>query len=211
MEIRTCRISELGQSTSLGYEDEQELSSVRISRILDTIQFPSNRRDILTGTKEVISQPITTNVLTGLRECETAENGQFFIAKDGKATFRNRDYKLSNTKAINVQGIFSNDGSNLPYTNVSTSFDDNEIVNVYEWQRSGGTIQYKADADSVLRYRAKESNKTTINVSDGDVLSIIEQKIAETSLPILRIDELTCNPRENTSLWEQVLGREFGD
>ena len=203
--------SELGQSTSLGYEDEQELSSARISRILDTIQFPSNRRDILTGTKEVISQPITTNVLTGLRECETAENGQFFIAKDGKATFRNRDYKLSNTKAINVQGQFSNDGSNLPYTNVSTSFDDNEIVNVYEWQRNGGTIQYKADADSVLRYRAKESNKTTINVSDGDVLSIIEQKIAETSLPILRIDELTCNPRENTSLWEQVLGREFGD
>jgi len=203
--------SELGQSTSLGYEDVQELSSVRISRILDTIQFPSNRRDILTGTKEVISQPITTNVLTGLRECETAENGQFFISKDGKATFRNRDYKLSNTKAVNVQGQFSNDGSNLPYTNVSTSFDDNEIVNVYEWQRSGGSIQYKADADSVLRYRAKESNKTTINVSDGDVLSIIEQKIAETSLPILRIDELTCNPRENTSLWEQVLGREFGD
>jgi hypothetical protein len=189
----------------------QELSSVRISRILDTIQFPSNRRDILTGTKQVISQPITTNVLTGLRECETAENGQFFIAKDGKATFRNRDYKLSNTKAINVQGIFSNDGSNLPYTNVSTSFDDNEIINVYEWQRSGGSIQYKADTNSVLRYRAKESNKSTINISDGDVLSIIEQKIAETSLPIVRIDNLTCNPRENTSLWEQVLGREFGD
>jgi hypothetical protein len=203
--------SELGQTTSLGYEDTQELTSERITRILDTIQFPTNRRDILTGTRQVISQPLSTNVLTGLRECETAENGQFFIAKDGKVTFRNRDYKLSNTKAINVQGTFSNDGTNLPYTNVSTSFDDNEIVNVYEWQRSGGNVQYKADADSVLRYRAKESNKTTINVSDSDVLSIIEQKIAETSLPILRIDELTCNPRENTSLWEQVLGREFGD
>ena len=203
--------SELGQTTSLGYEDTQELTSERITRILDTIQFPTNRRDILTGTRQVISQPLSTNVLTGLRECETAENGQFFVAKDGKVTFRNRDYKLSNTKAINVQGTFSNDGTNLPYTNVSTSFDDNEIVNVYEWQRSGGNVQYKADADSVLRYRAKESNKTTINVSDSDVLSIIEQKIAETSLPILRIDELTCNPRENTSLWEQVLGREFGD
>ena len=203
--------SELGTSTRLSYVDEQELTSARITRILNAIGFPSNRRDILTGTKQVISQSITTNVLTGLRDCETAENGQFFIAKDGKATFRNRDYKLSNTKALNVQGIFSNDGSNLPYTNVSTSFDDNEIINVYEWQRSGGTVQYKADADSVLRYRAKESNKTTINVSDGDVLSIIEQKLAETSLPILRIDELSCNPRENTSLWEQVLGREFGD
>ena len=203
--------SELGLSTRLSYVDEQELSSARITRILDAIGFPSNRRDILTGTKQVISQAITTNVLTGLRECETAENGQFFISKDGKATFRNRDYKLSNTKAINVQGIFSNDGSNLPYTNVSTSFDDNEIINVYEWQRSGGSIQYKADTNSVLRYRAKELNKSTINISDADVLSIIEQKIAETSLPIVRIDNLTCNPRENTSLWEQVLGREFGD
>lgn len=209
--LGTVGFTELGLSSRLSYVDEQELSSERITRILNAIGFPSNRRDILTGTKEVISQSITTNVLTGLRECEIAENGQFFIAKDGKATFRNRDYKLSNTKAINVQGIFSNDGTNLPYTNVSTSFDDNEIINVYEWQRSGGLIQYKADADSVLRYRAKESIKTTINVSDSDVLSIIEQKIAETSLPIVRIDELTCNPRENTSLWEQVLGREFGD
>ena len=203
--------SELGLSTRLSYVDEQELSSARITRILNAIGFPSNRRDVLTGTKQVISQAITTNVLTGLRECETAENGQFFIAKDGKATFRNRDYKLSNTKAINVQGQFSNDGSNLPYTDVSTSFDDNEIINVYECERSGGSVQYKADTNSVLRYRAKESNKSTINISDADVLSIIEQKIAETSLPIVRIDNLTCNPRENTSLWEQVLGREFGD
>jgi len=209
--LGTVGFTELGLSTRLSYVDEQELSSDRITRILDAIGFPSNRRDILTGTKEVISQSITTNVLTGLRECEIAENGQFFISKDGKATFRNRDYKLSNANAITVQGNFSNDGSNLPYTNVSTSFDDNEIINVYEWQRSGGSIQYKADSDSVLRYRAKESNKTTINVSDADVLSIIEQKIAETSLPIVRIDDLTVNPRENTSLWEQVLGREFGD
>jgi len=209
--LGTVGFTELGLSTRISYGDEQELSSERITRILNAIGFPSNRRDILTGTKEVISQSITTNVLTGLRECEIAENGQFFIAKDGKATFRNRDYKLSNANATTVQGIFSNDGTNLPYTNVSTSFDDNEIINVYEWQRSGGSIQYKADADSVLRYRAKESNKTTINVSDADVLSIIEQKIAETSLPIVRIDDLTVNPRENTSLWEQVLGREFGD
>jgi len=203
--------SELGNSTRLSYVDEQELSSLRVTRILDSIGFPSNRRDVLTGTKQVISQAVTTNVLSGLRECEVAENGQFFISKDGKATFRNRDYKLSNTKAVNVQGTFSNDGSNLPYTNVSTSFDDNEIINIYEWQRSGGTTQYKADADSVLRYRPKESTKTTININDSDVLSIIEQKIAETSLPILRIDTLSVNPRDNTSLWEQVLGREFGD
>ena len=41
--------------------------------------------------------------------------------------------------------------------------------------------------------------------------SIIEQKIAETALPILRIDGLVVTPRENVNLWPQVLGREIGD
>ena len=203
--------TELGTSTRLSYEDEQELSSERVSRILNTIGYPTNRRDILTGTYEVISQANTTNVLTALKECAQAENGQLFIGKDGSLVFRNRAYRLSNTKAVNVQGTFSNTGSDLPYTNVSTSFDDNEIINLYEWTRKDGTIQYKADADSIQRYRPKESNVTTINVSDADVLSIIEQKIAQTALPIVRVDNLTINPKDDVSLWTQVLDREFGD
>ena len=203
--------SNLGISTRLGYEDLTELSSDRVSQILDVIGWPSNRRDINTGTTNVISQSLTDNVLSALRECSTSENAQFFIAKDGKATFRNRDYRLSNTKAINVQGTFSNTGSDLPYSDVSLSFDDNEIINVYEWTREGGSTQYISDADSVTRYTAKGSSKTTINVSDADVLSLIEQKIAETSLPILRFDRLVANPRQNTAIWPQVLDREFGD
>ncbi len=203
--------SELGLSTRLGYTDVTELSSDRVTRILNAIGFPTNRRDVLTGTVNVQQQTITDNVLSALREVELAENAQFFISADGKATFRNRDYRLSNTKAINVQGTFSNTGTDLPYTDVSLSLDDNEIINVYEWTREGGSTQYISDADSVLRYTAKGSTKTTINVSDSDVLSIIEQKIAETSLPIVRVDRLTVNPRDNTGLWTQVLDREFGD
>jgi len=203
--------SELGLSTRFNYEDEQELSSERVTRLLNTIGWPNSKRNIDTGTLEVISQSSASNVLTAIKECETAENAQFFIGKNGNTIFRNRDYKLSNTNAINVQGTFSNDGTNLPYTDVKTSFDDNEIINVYDWIRNGGTRQFVSDADSVLRYRPIASNVTTINVSDADVLSIIEQKIAETALPILRIDGLVVTPRENINLWPQVLGREIGD
>jgi len=203
--------SELGQSTRLGYVDEVELSSDRVTRILNAIGFPSNRRDILTGTTNVQQQSITDNILSALREVELAENAQFFISADGKATFRNRNYRLSNSNAINVQGTFSNTGTDLPYTDVSLSLDDNEIINTYEWTREGGTTQYISDADSVLRYTAKGSTKSTINTSDADVLSLIEQKIAETALPIVRVDKLTVNPRDDVNLWTQVLGREFGD
>ena len=110
-----------------------------LQKHIDAIGWPSDRRDINTGTLQVGSQSGTDNILTALQECETAENAQLFIAKDGKATFRNRDYRLSNTKAINVQATFSNDGSNLPYADVGVSFDDEEIINIYEWQREGST------------------------------------------------------------------------
>ena len=204
--------SEIGVSTVLGYEDIQELSSARVTRILNLIQFPSALRDIQTGTNQVQTQSGTNpNILTALRDCELAENAQFFIGKDGKAVFRNRDYKLSNTKAINVQATFDNSGSNLPYQDVVTSFDTDEVRYVYEWTRSGGSTQYVADADSVSRYTAKTSTVTTKNTSDANVLSIIQQKLSETSLPIERIDSLVINPRDNTSLWEKVLGLEFGD
>ena len=203
--------SELGQTTRLGYVDSQELSSSRVSRILDSIGFPSALRTINTGTKQVISQGTTTNVLTALKECETAENGQFFISKDGKATFRNRAYKFTNSSATTSQATFDNSGSNLPYTNVVLSFDDDEVINSYSWIRSGGTTQFIADSDSVQRFTALGSSETTINTSDSDVLSIIQQKLSETAIPIIRIDKLDINPRVNTSIWVQALGRELGD
>ena len=71
--------------------------------------------------------------------------------------------------------------------------------------------QYASDADSVVRFTPITSTQSTINVSDTDVKSLIDQKIAETSLPIVRIDKLTVSPREDTNLWTQVLDRDFGD
>ena len=204
--------SELGISTVLGYEDEQELSSERVVRLLNQIQFPTALRDIQTGTNQVISQSASgDDILTAIQACEKAENAQFFIGKDGKAVFRNRNYRLSNTKAIDIQARFSNDGTNLPYTDVVTSFDTHEVRNVYEWTRTGGNAQFVSDANSVQRYRPISSTETTINVSDADVLSLIEQKIAETALPIVRIDSLKINPRQNVNIWEKALGLEFGD
>lgn len=203
--------SEIGTSTRLGYDDAVELTSVRLARLLDSIGFPSALRTINTGTMNIQQQAVTTNLLSALRECETAENAQFFMGADGKAVFRNRDYKLSNAKATTVQATFDNSGSNLPYTNVVTSFDTNEVVNVYEWTRNGGATQYVADADSVERYTAKSSSKTTMNTTNANVLSIIQQKLNETALPIERIDSLSINPRDDVNLWAKVLGLEFGD
>ncbi len=204
--------SELGVSTVLGYEDSSELSSTRITRLLNQVQFPSSLRSIGTGTIQVQSQATSTSdVLSLMRDVEKAENAQLFIDEDGKATFRNRDYRLSNSKATTVQASFANDGTALPYRDVISSFDLNEVINIYQWTRSGGSSQFVSDGDSIIKYRPIASTESTINVSDSDVLSIIEQKINETSIPIERIDRLSINPRDNTSLWPKALGLGFGD
>ena len=133
------------------------------------------------------------------------------MSADGKATFRNRAYKFTNALATTSQATFDNSGSNLPYTDVVVSFDDNEVINSYSWTRSGGTTQYIADSDSIQRFTALGSSETTINTTDGDVFGIIQQKLSETAIPIIRIDGLTINPRQDTSIWAQALGREIGD
>ena len=99
----------------------------------------------------------------------------------------------------------------MPYTDVGLSFDDNEVINSYSWTRSGGSTQYIADSDSIQRFTAINSTETTININDTDVFGIIQQNLSETAIPIIRIDSLVVNPRQNTSIWQHALGRDLGD
>ena len=78
-------------------------------------------------------------------------------------------------------------------------------------QESGGSTQYIADSDSIQRFTAINSTETTININDTDVFGIIQQNLSETAIPIIRIDSLVVNPRQNTSIWQHALGRDLGD
>lgn len=204
--------SNSGQTTRASYVDAQELSSVRAKRILRQAGLDeATQMTVTTGSYQVQQQAISSNILTAIRDVEKAEGGEFFISGDGKGVFRDRTYPYTNTSATTVQATFSNTGTDLPYTNVVTTFDDKEIFNVYQWTRSGGSKQEIADAESISRFSVRLNSDTTINTSDGVVLSLIQERLANTATPILRIEQLKVNPRQDTSLWQHVLGRELGD
>ena len=95
-------ISKLGSTTRLTLTQAQELSSVRVKNILDS--FGYSNQAISTGQLEVQVQPETDDLLTALRKVETAENGTFFIAANGDATFRDRNYRLVNTTTPSASG-----------------------------------------------------------------------------------------------------------
>jgi hypothetical protein len=145
-----------------------------------------------------------------MKDVETAEQGQFYISADGKATFRDRNYKR--TQQFTSQATFGNGVGELPFSDVITTLDDSKILNIISVTRDGGIEQIVQDTDSIAKFGARQDSlSNTLNVSDADALAIAEQRLAQFSNTGVRIEGLIVNPLANTSLWNQVLVRELGD
>jgi len=200
-------ISKLGESTNLTLTQAQELSSVRVKNILDS--FGYTEQQISTGQLQVQTQPDTDDILTAIRKVETAENGTFFIAADGKATFRDRNFRLTNTTTPSA--TFGQGVGELPYVDITSSFDDNKIINTVQRTRTGGTTQIAIDSDSLQRFGSHVLNESaTLNINDSDALSIAKQKVVSNSIPQTTVETLSFTPQQNTSLWPKALGLDIG-
>ena len=200
-------ISKLGSTTRLTLTQAQELSSVRVKNILDS--FGYTNQAISTGQLEVQVQPETDDLLTALRKVETAENGTFFIAANGDATFRDRNYRLVNTTTPSA--TFGQGVGELPYVDIVSSYDDNKIVNTVQRTRTGGSTQIAIDSDSVERFGTHVlTESATLNVSDANALSIADQKVVANSIPQTTVESLSFAPQQDVNLWSKALGLDIG-
>jgi hypothetical protein len=198
-------------SARLGYADEQELSSARVSRLLSAFGLDATETTISTGDLQVQGGvPATTNLLSALRDVESAEQGQFFIGANGNAIFRDRNYKRTQQFASNV--TFGNGVGELPFSDVITNFDETRIVNIVSVTRTGGTEQLVQNNNSIDEFGARQNTLTdTLNVSDSDALQIAQQRLAQFENTSPRVEGLVLNPVGNSGLWVHALGREIGD
>ena len=200
-------ISKLGSTTRLTLTQAQELSSVRVKNILDS--FGYSNQAISTGQLQVQTQPDTDDLLTAIRKVEQAENGTFFIAGNGNATFRDRNYRLTNTTTPSA--TFGQGGGELPYVDIMSAYDDSKIINTVQRTRTGGSTQVAIDSDSVERFGAHVLTESgTLNVSNADAASIAEQKVVANSIPQTTVESLSFAPQQNTGLWAKALGLDIG-
>lgn len=114
------------------YNVSEELSSIRVSAILDRpeVAFPVASRDITTGTQTLggasaftISQG--TNVLGYLALVNEAEQGRLFMSREGDLTFQPRIGVTLNPSVAD----FHDDGTNIPYNGVGITFEADQVVN----------------------------------------------------------------------------------
>ena len=186
-------------------------SGTLIGAILDsaTVKFGSNR-SIETGnsTMQALSS-YTANVLSTLQEIERSENGLLFIDKSGNLTFKERHTTFPSTPSI----TFSDDGSDVAYSSVDSITADNEIYNIINLTRTGGSVQTKEDVGSQLKYLIRTLTRTgLLNSNDTDVSNAALYLLGKFKDALIRFDNLLVDVDAlSTSNQNKILDSEVGD
>jgi len=187
-------------------------SGTMIDNILSssTVKFSTGNRDIETGvsTMQALSG-VTNNTLSLLQTIERSENGLLFMSKSGKLTFRNRHTTYPST----VTKTFSDDGSDIPYVKVDYINDDNEIYNIINLTREGGSTQTQEDLGSQLKYLIRTLTRTgLLNDNDSEVNDAALFLLGKYKDALLRFDNLEVNVVDlSTANQNLILESEVGD
>lgn len=197
-----------GVSTGAG-----EDTGTRIDRILDSINWPATDRAVDTGDSTLQATTLEGNALTELLLAADSEFGQFYIDRDGHATFRHRLAPLEDSRSNTSQATFGDQTGELPYADVTMDYSDDALYNVIRVTCEGGTEQTASDATSISRYLTRTYSKTGLLMeTDADALQYANFALGMASAPELRFAEMHLIPDNDPSnLFPQALNRLIGD
>lgn len=173
-----------------------------------TVLGPTGDRSIGTG-QTVIQASTLTNVsaLSHMQAVAASEFGMLFASADGTIVYIGRN------RAITAQQSFATFGENeLPYVDVTMSYDDTDIANDVRITGASGVAQVAGDPTSVGEYFLRTLAYTSLLNSDAASLALANLLLARHKQPALQITSLTLDGTANpTLLYPQMFGRELTD
>lgn len=213
---------ELLQAASLaGASYSAESTGTRVGNVLDTIGWPAGQRDIDTGYSTIPAVAFAADDETSALQHLLAitgpdgEGGLFYIAPNGKATFRDR--RKVNGSAGTSQAVFSDtiadaaSAGGYPFQRLKPVTDKDTVVNYAAGTRSGGSTQTATDSSSISAQSKRASVFTSQVKSDTEVLAQAQARVGRNKDPLDYIEQLTLNPGNDTAYWQAVLGLSLGD
>lgn len=208
--LTTLEIESLHQAAITAWRGDT--TGERFDRILDVAGWPAGDRDIDDGQTVLQSAELDITALDHLNEVTLAEQGLWFVTKDGVVRFRERHAGLN----LASSGTFGDGPGELPYTDLVYSQSASTVVNVVRYQREGGVIQEVRDVASIAGYYERTYELTGLIVGgsdpDGEMFDAATARLTKYGQPISRIESFVVNPQsDETNLFPQVLGRELGD
>lgn len=187
----------------------EESTDTRIGNVLDDAGWPAGWRDLDTGVADCQATTVSSGTaLDHLRAVARTEVGQFFIAADGDATFRNR---VDVSGGITPSITFGQGGSELGYRDIVVSYDDDFLWNESRVTREGGTEQVASDATSQADYGTRSLSRSgELMVDDNAALNVAEWEVGKFKDVKTRVDQLSFQPRSDPSnLWTVALNTDL--
>ena len=170
-----------------------QLSGARVNAILDEIDWPLSLRDIDAGDSTLQADPGTDrDALQALFNVEQSEFGGIFLDGNGQVNFVSRNALIA-APAFPVYE-FSDQGTDISYTNAVVALDDTTLINDVTITRLGGTAQNAFDQDSIDKFFLHSGTRSGILVqTDVEALDQAEGILATRKDPEIRIDSIELN------------------
>ena len=187
----------------------EQSTDLRIGAVLDAAGWPAGLRTIESGVADVSALASTARpkALEHLLLAAESEQGAFFIAGDGSATFYNRVHWSG---GISPTNIFGSGASELMYTEVIPEYDDRQLWNTIRVTREGGTEQEASDSASINQHRPRVLSRGGIQADDNTALNVAEWLLDRHKNMATRIERLSVEPQmDPTNLWPVVLGSDL--
>jgi hypothetical protein len=195
-------------------------TSDRVEAALDRLGWDAGARDIQSGTHTMMSSFLAQTTLEECGNAADSEGGAFFCSRDGLAVFRARDWLITDTRSVNIQGYLGYedipiDTQSAHVLDWKTSWEIQRITNQVLFARTGSSIQMVEDTlsqniiDEIRSYQRMDFD----NNDDAEVLWLAERYLAANKDLRLRVDEVTISGNEdpgnedlNRLLWDSQYG-----
>ena len=174
-----------------------QTTGTRVTKILNTISFPTSMRDIDTGLTTVQADPATQRTALGaLQTVATTEYGAIYMGADGKVVFQDRS--VTTASIGGTPTVFNDNGTGISYFDVKWVLDDSQVYNKATVTREGGSVQTVSDAASIEKYFTHSYNQSGLLMeTDAEALDYAKAFIASRKETAIRVDELTLDLQQD--------------
>jgi hypothetical protein len=211
--VATDALGQLGQTVLTGFNPSSQLTSARVSAILDRpeVAFSTALRSIETGvaTCGTVAYDDATNVLQALNDVAVAEGGRLFVGRSGLVNFDARVGAASGSAVANFGGT-----AGLPIQSLSNDFGAETVLNRVAVQIDGGTASSVASGTaSQGEYGIKTLSLTGVPlVNDAAGSALADFLLSRFEMPTVKFSGFTVLLNALTAAQQEVVaGLEIGD
>jgi hypothetical protein len=203
--------------SGLGYQ-------AHVAKVAELAQIAGSRLELEDGVTPLQSHDFAQNALSTAHRVAASEGGYLFETATGRIGGHNRNHRTTALRSIAIYAVATDDPMlNLevpddPVDNDVLAFaarpltDTDEMVNVVNVAKVGGTVVQRSNAASVAADGVHDTTRTDLLIrDDADLLAWADQILAQAANTVTRIPSFAVQPTFDPRASWLALSAEIGD